>query len=162
LFFERMRRIENSRLYPWLLLTPTLIFFAIWNIVPLFWMVGMSFYNYSLNLGRPPRFVGLDNYLDYLDNVDLWLAMSRTFTFVLFSVGLTTLFGGLLGVLFWRSTRMPGRRLALTLLFSPMILTPAAIGTFSRRLSSSRPSGKSKGSTARSTSSQSHSRATGR
>jgi multiple sugar transport system permease protein len=127
-----MRRIENSRLYPWLLLCPTLIFFAIWNIVPLFWMVGMSFYNYSLNLGRPPRFVGLDNYLDYLDNVDLWLAMSRTFTFVLFSVGLTTVFGGLLGVLFWRSTRMPGRRLALTLLFSPMILTPAAIGTFSR------------------------------
>ena len=127
-----MRRIENSKLYPWLLLTPTLIFFAIWNIIPLFWMVGMSFYNYSLNLGRPPRFVGLDNYTDFLDSVDVWLAMSRTFTFVIFSVGLTTLFGGILGVLFWRSTKMPGRRLALTLLFSPMILTPAAIGTFFR------------------------------
>jgi ABC-type nitrate/sulfonate/bicarbonate transport system ATPase subunit len=72
-----MRRIENSKLYPWLLLTPTLIFFAIWNIVPLFWMVGMSFYNYSLNLGRPPRFVGFDNYTDYLDSVDVWLAVVR-------------------------------------------------------------------------------------
>jgi multiple sugar transport system permease protein len=127
-----MRRFENSPWYPWLLLSPALIFFAIWNIVPLLWMVGMSFYNYSLNLGRPPRFIGLDNYADFLDNVDLWLAMSRTFSFVFFSVTLTALLGGLLGALFWRSSQMPGRRLALTLLFSPMILTPAAIGTFFR------------------------------
>ncbi|MBW0000024.1 MAG: sugar ABC transporter permease [Verrucomicrobia bacterium] len=127
-----MRAIENSRLYPWLLLAPALMFFAIWNLLPLFWMVGMSFYNYSLTLGRPPRFVQFRNYLDYLDNIDLWLAFSRTFTFVFFSVTLTTLLGALIGTLYWGSTRMPGRRLALTLLFSPMILTPAAIGTFFR------------------------------
>jgi multiple sugar transport system permease protein len=127
-----MRPIENSKVYPWLLLTPVLIFFAIWNLVPLFWMVGMSFYNYSLTLGRPPRFIEFRNYLDYLDDNDLWLALSRTFIFVFFSVTLTTLFGGLLGALYWRSTNMPGRRIALTLLFSPMMLTPAAIGTFFR------------------------------
>jgi multiple sugar transport system permease protein len=127
-----MRRIENSKLYPWLLLAPVLAFFAIWNLIPLFWMVGMSFYNYSLTLGRPPRFIEFRNYFNYLDDNDLWLALSRTFTFVFFSVGLTTLLGGLIGTLFWRSTNMPGRRVALSLLFSPMILTPAAIGTFFR------------------------------
>ena len=67
----------------------------------------MSFYNYSLNLGRPPRFVGFDNYTDYLGNVDVWLAMSRTFTFVIFSVGLTTLFGALLGSSFGEAPRCP-------------------------------------------------------
>jgi multiple sugar transport system permease protein len=127
-----MRTVENSKIYPWLLLTPTLILFAIWNLVPLFWMVGMSFYNYSLTLGRPPRFIGFRNYLDYLENPDVWIALSHTLIFVLFSVVLTTLLGSLLGGLFWRSSKMPGRRLALTLLFSPMILTPAAIGTFFR------------------------------
>jgi multiple sugar transport system permease protein len=65
-----MRTIENSKIYPWLLLMPVLVLFAIWNLVPLFWMVGMSFYNYSLTLGRPPRFVGFRNYLDYLENTD--------------------------------------------------------------------------------------------
>ena len=37
-----------------------------------------------------------------------------------------------LGILFWGSTNLPGRRLALTMLFSPMVLTPAATGTFFR------------------------------
>jgi multiple sugar transport system permease protein len=37
-----------------------------------------------------------------------------------------------LGLLFWGSARMPGRRLALTSLFTPMILPPAAVGTFFR------------------------------
>jgi multiple sugar transport system permease protein len=35
-----------------------------------------------------------------------------------------------LAFLFWRSKRLPGRRVALTLLFAPMILTPVAAGTF--------------------------------
>jgi multiple sugar transport system permease protein len=48
------------------------------------------------------------------------------------SVGLATLLGVLLGLLFWGSGRMPGRRLALTLLFTPMILPPVAVGTFYR------------------------------
>ena len=38
----------------------------------------------------------------------------------------------LLGFLFWGSGRMPGRRLALTLLFTPMVLPPVAVGTFYR------------------------------
>jgi multiple sugar transport system permease protein len=38
--------------------------------------------------------------------------------------------GMVLGFLFWGSGRMPGRRIALTLLFTPMILPPVAVGTF--------------------------------
>lgn len=127
-----MRALERSRWLPWLLLSPVLVFFAVWNIVPLLWMVGMSFYNYSLTTGKAPRFIGFDNYLDFLDNVDVWSALSTTFGFLLASVIFTTILGVLLGFLFWGSARMPGRRLALALLFSPMVLTPAAIGTFFR------------------------------
>ncbi len=127
-----MRSLEKSRWLPWVLLTPVLAFFVVWNFVPLLWMLGMSFYNYSLTSGKPPRFIGFDNYLDFLDNVDVWSALSTTFGFLIASVALTTLLGTLLGFLFWGSARMPGRRLALALLFSPMVLTPAAIGTFFR------------------------------
>lgn len=127
-----MTQSKGNKMLAWLLLTPVLIFFAVWNLVPLLWMVGMSFYNYSLTTGMPPRYIGWDNYLDFLYNVDVWTALSTTFTFLVGSVALTTVFGTLLGFLFWGSAKMPGRRLALTLLFSPMVLTPAAIGTFFR------------------------------
>jgi multiple sugar transport system permease protein len=43
-----------------------------------------------------------------------------------------TLLGVALGLLFWNSHRLPGRRVALTMLFSPMVLTPVAAGTFWR------------------------------
>ncbi len=45
---------------------------------------------------------------------------------------LQTILGGLLGFLFWGSKNMPGRRIALTMLFAPMVLTPVATGTFFR------------------------------
>ena len=40
--------------------------------------------------------------------------------------------GFFLGLLFWDSDRLPGRRVALTLLFAPMVVTPVAAGTFWR------------------------------
>ncbi len=48
------------------------------------------------------------------------------------AVVLETLLGLALGLLFWNSNRLPGRRIALTMLFSPMVLTPVAAGTFWR------------------------------
>ena len=48
------------------------------------------------------------------------------------TVGGATILGMVLGFLFWGSGRMPGRRLALTLLFTPMVLPPVAVATFYR------------------------------
>jgi multiple sugar transport system permease protein len=62
----------------------------------------------------------------------VWAALGRTFAWVLLGVGIQTFLGLLLGYLFWGSRDMPGRRLALTLLFAPMILTPIAAGVFFR------------------------------
>jgi multiple sugar transport system permease protein len=36
----------------------------------------------------------------------------------------------LIGVLFWKNDKMPGRRLALTLFFTPMVVTPIATSLF--------------------------------
>ena len=128
----RMRWIDDSRHFPGMLLVPVLVFFVVWNLVPLFWMLGMSFFNYSIITGSPPRYIGFGNYLDILGNFSVWQALSKTFVFVLGAVGIETVLGVVLGFLFWGSSTMPGRRLALTLLFAPMILTPAATGTFFR------------------------------
>lgn len=126
------RWFDNSRALPATLLIPVLLFFIIWNVIPTLWMIGLSFYRYSLISGQPERFIGFGNYTDILNDVTTWVNFSRTLVWVLFSVGFETVLGFLLGLLFWGSKKLPGRRLALTLLFSPMIITPLAAGTFFR------------------------------
>jgi len=81
----------------------------------------------------PPEFVGLKNFVGIFNSKNsIWFDLSRTFTFVFCGVLLQTLLGAALGFLFWGSKNMPGRRIALTLLFAPMVLTPVATGTFFR------------------------------
>lgn len=126
-----MRVLDDARLVPFLLVIPVLIFFIIWNLIPTLWMIGLSFYRYNdtlLNL----QYLGLENYVDIITDRKMWQAMSRTFVWVFFGVGIQTLLGMFLGYLFWGSRDMPGRRIALTLLFTPMIVTPVAAGLFFR------------------------------
>ena len=115
------------------LLTPVLLFFLIYNTIPLLWLLGLSFNKFSLTSGKEPEFIGLRNYMGvFFNKGNIWGDLSRTFTFVGVGVFLQTSLGILLGFLFWGSKRMPGRRLALTLLFTPMVVTPVAAGTFWR------------------------------
>ena len=126
------RFLGRRDVLPFLLLAPVLIFFIVWNLIPTLWLLGLGFYRFSLTSGRPPRFAGLYNYRSILNDSGVWIDLSRTFLFVFFAVVTETLLGMALGLLFWNSHRLPGRRIALTMLFSPMVLTPVAAGTFWR------------------------------
>ena len=115
------------------LLAPVLVFFVVFNTIPTLWLLGLSFYNYSLTSGAPPAFIGFRNFVQLFNNRNnIWADLARTFTFVVWGVGIQTTLGLLLGFLFWGSRDMPGRRVALTMLFTPMVLTPVATGTFFR------------------------------
>jgi len=116
-----------------LLLAPVLAFFIVFNTIPLLWLLGLSFHNFSLTGGVDPQFVGFRNYYQlWLGRNNFWGDLSRTFAFVGVGVTIQTVLGMALGLLFWGSKAMPGRRIALTLLFTPMVLTPVASGTFFR------------------------------
>jgi len=128
------RVFDNSRMFPAMLLAPVLIFFIVWNVIPLFWMLGLSFHHYSMISGMPERYIGIRNYENIINNMRVWQSFSKTFTWVFFTVASETVLGMLLGLLFWRSSELPGRRLALTLLFTPMIIAPVAAGTFFKLL----------------------------
>jgi len=122
----------RDRLYPLALVTPVLLFFIILNVVPTLWMIGLSFYKYSLMSLDPPKFIGLDNFMRIYNDPSFWQAFGRTFVFMVLGVAFQTVLGVLLGFLFWNSAKMPGRRIALTMLFAPMIITPVASGLFYR------------------------------
>jgi multiple sugar transport system permease protein len=129
---SRWRSFEETRSFMWLLLVPILIFFIALNVIPTIWMIGLSFYNYSLMSAAAPDFAALANYERIINDAEMWGAFGRTFAFVVLAVSIQTVLGLVLGFLFWGSTQMPGRRFALTLLFVPMVLTPVASGLFWR------------------------------
>ena len=129
---DLMKVISDRRFLPVLLLAPVLIFFITWNLIPLLWLLGLSFYRYPLLMGGVPRYVGFENFERLFVDAEFWFDLSRTLIFVFSGVAIQTILGILLGFLFWGSSRMPGRRIALTLLFTPMVLTPVASGTFFR------------------------------
>jgi multiple sugar transport system permease protein len=122
--------LENPKYLQILLLVPVLLFFIVWNIIPLLWLAGLSFYKYAMVTGMPLRFIGIDNFLDIMSDADIWHALSNTFLFVILGAGTQTVLGILLGFLFWGSNDLPGRRLAMTLMFTPMVLAPLATGSF--------------------------------
>ena len=122
--------LEEPRYLKHLLLVPVLIFFIVWNVIPLFWLLGLSFYKYVLVLGEPIRFIGLANFTEIFSSFEIWHALSNTFLFVLIGAGTQTVLGIFLGFIFWGSKDLPGRRIALTLFFTPMILAPLATGSF--------------------------------
>ncbi len=126
------RFLGRRTVLPGLLLIPVLAFFIIWNTIPTLWLLGLSFYRFSLTSGRAPIYAGLLNFQNILNDSGVWLDLSRTLLFVVSGVGIQTVLGMLLGLLFWHSQRLPGRRVALTMLFAPMVLTPVASGTFWR------------------------------
>ena len=126
------RFLGRPTVLPGLLLIPVLAFFIIWNTIPTLWLLGLSFYRFSLTSGRAPIYAGLLNFRNILNDSGVWLDLSRTLLFVASGVGIQTVLGVALGLLFWNSGRLPGRRVALTMLFAPMVLTPVASGTFWR------------------------------
>jgi len=125
-----LRSFENPKYLQHLLLVPVLIFFIVWNVIPLFWLVGLSFYKYVLVTGEPLKFVGLHNFFEIFNSFEIWHALSNTFLFVILGAGTQTFLGVLLGFTFWGSKDLPGRRIALTLIFTPMIMAPLATGSF--------------------------------
>lgn len=122
----------SLRTFAWILIIPVLGFFAIWNVVPFLWMLGLSFYRYYPTFGQPPKFLGLGNYVSLMNDPNIWQRISTTFIFMVSAVGIETALGLILGMAFWSRSNLWGRRVALTLLFSPMVLAPVAAGTFFR------------------------------
>ena len=70
-----------------LFIIPTIIFLIIFNIFPLIYSLGYSFYDYSAAGSDEPVFVGLQNYRDLLSDPNIWNNFTVTAKYVIISVG---------------------------------------------------------------------------
>ena len=113
-----------------LLVAPALALLFLMNIFPLMWSFGLSFYAYRANWLAPPRFDGLDNYVEVLTDPAVWSRLQVTALTVVLTVACQMVVGFLLALLFER--QFPLRRYLLILVLTPMMLSFVAVGAFFR------------------------------
>ena len=64
-------------------LLPALLVMLVITLYPFVYTVVLSFHNWNLAAFQPPRFVGLDNYLAFFNDPDVWRALRVTALYVL-------------------------------------------------------------------------------
>jgi multiple sugar transport system permease protein len=107
---------------------PTIIFLIVFNIFPLIYSLGYSFYDYNAAGSDPPVFVGLQNYRDLLSDPNIWNNFTITAKYVVVSVTGQVVVGFGIALLLNREIRYKG--LLTTLLLLPMMMSAAVVGLF--------------------------------
>jgi len=110
-------------------IAPALTLLCAINVLPLLWSVGASFFHLRADhLTKAPHFLGLGNYVDLMTDPDVWEHFRNTGIMIAASVAAQIIVGGFLAFVFHRP--FPGRRAALMLVLTPMLLSTVAVGTF--------------------------------
>ncbi|GAA3638207.1 sugar ABC transporter permease [Microbacterium awajiense] len=105
----------------WGMLTPAVIMFTTFVIVPALVGIALSFFEWDFF--NPPVFVGFDNYVQLVSDPDVWHALWVTIQYVVLGVIPTVLVGFMLAVLI--NANMPGVPALRVLYFVPVVLSVA-------------------------------------
>lgn len=112
-----MQRFLNTWGWPLVFILPCLLGLVVFTYVPVLMSFGLSFTYWNL-LGTP-RFVGLDNYIEVLNDPLFWKTVNNTFIFV---AGITVLEAALaLGAAMALTRAFRGVALFRTIFFLPVI-----------------------------------------
>jgi len=120
----------RERTLKWAMIAPAILILLILVIYPLMWSVGLTFFDYSIMLKRAPLFIGVENYIDILNDPSIWDNFILTAYFLAIALPIEFLLGFGIALLLYEEFR--GRRMVLTLLLIPMMLAPIAVGVFYR------------------------------
>jgi multiple sugar transport system permease protein len=114
-------------LFPYMLLAPMFVLLGAFLVVP--WVVNASnsFYDWKLNDPTSVReFAGLQNFRSVLTDEITYRSLRNTLVFVGAGVVLEVVLGMIGALLLFRTAFM--KRVLSTLVLSPMLLTPVAVG----------------------------------
>jgi multiple sugar transport system permease protein len=120
-------RLRLARLYPYLLVAPTLLFLLAVFLYPVLYSLYLSTRHMQLfEFTTGGRFAGAANYLAAARDPLVWNALARTATFVAGAVALELALG--LAIALFLNQRLPGRRLLRAVALFPLMLTPVVLG----------------------------------
>ena len=120
-----MQKGKKIDLFPYLLLTPSIIMLLLITAYPFISSVGISFFDYSF-LKQGIRFVGLKNYTDILSEGKFLSSVRFTLVWTVCNVALTTLLGFIMALLM--RTKFWGREVLKATMLIPWILPQVVTG----------------------------------
>lgn len=118
------KRKLNEWFWAWFLVAPTIIGLLILNIIPIFQTLYLSFFK-SGAFGKGNIFVGLDNYKNMFQDMQVWYAVGNTLKYTLIVVPFTVIFSLIISVLLNGSIK--GKYTYRTIYFIPAVAAPAAV-----------------------------------
>jgi multiple sugar transport system permease protein len=107
-------------------LLPAVLVMLVIALYPFVYTVVLSFQNWNLAAFQPRRFVGVNNYLAFFTDPDVWRALKVTALYVLGAVGIELTLGIMIAFLFDVGFR--GESLARNLLLLPMVMSSVVVG----------------------------------
>jgi len=120
---NRLSMHTRRLIWVWLFLAVPILFYAIIRFYPTFWAFWLSLTNW--NLLRPPRFIGVDNYLRMVNDPQFWQTFRNTFTYLLVGTPISLVLAFLVAYYLDRVRFMHGFIRALY--FLPFLTTAAAM-----------------------------------
>ena len=114
---------------------PGLILLAALSILPFLALIAMSFSRVRLLGGVRLEFLGLNNWVRFFTDADMWASWARTIVYFVLTVGLEMVLGVGIALLLYRVLR--GRNILLSLVLLPMFAAPAIVGLLGRYLTDS-------------------------
>lgn len=115
---------KGGKLMGWLFTAPALLFFTGLTMIPLIMSFGYGLTKW--NGISAPAFIGLQNYIRILKDVDYWKTFSNTMILMAVSLIFQVFFGLILAWLMCNAAR--GFKIYRTVFFLPVIVAPMAIG----------------------------------
>ena len=123
----RQRHISDRAIIN-LFIWPTLILLILMNVIPLVYSLFLSFTEYSATGTQAPVWIGLQNFIDLLNDEDMWRYFATTGRYALITVGFQTILG--FGLAMLVREKFKGSGLVTTLILIPMMLSPVVVGFF--------------------------------
>ncbi len=124
----RTRRLFSSdSIYLAVVLLPIILMIALFIYYPAVDTFGQSLTNRNLRIRRPPKPVGLANYVKLVEDDEFWEVTGRSFTVVIITLPLEMIVA--FGIAMLLNQRFPGRGVVRTLTFLPWML-PGVVNGF--------------------------------
>lgn len=105
----------------WVFVTPAILMFLLFSLYPMLNALYNTFFNIKLLSRRPPKFVGLDNYIYILTSHNFWNSMRATLVFTLSAFIPLTLFSLVLGLSM--TSRKKSSKAFQLIYYSPAVLS---------------------------------------
>lgn len=121
-------KLPFEKVKPYLFMLPAIAFVLFWTYKPLFQMVQLSFYDWSMVPGTQAVYVGLKNFSTLLRNKDLWAAAGNSAFFFAGLLPFTVVIPMLLAV-GTENVHPTAKKIYRALLFVPMVLAPVSTAT---------------------------------